>query len=106
MTSIIATPSTDINTPTSYVSRWIAQSHGSFQKRSNGHYSSSSSCECSPAVNSLLIQTLPEKQTLLLPTTWKVQARARLNSSNSSKTNSQSAETQDQDFQEKLQNIM
>jgi len=80
----MTTINSEVTTPTSYVSRWIAQSHNAYQKKTNEFYSpssptssSSSSCEFRTASNKTppmnILSTLKPHIT-----TWQAQAKSRL----------------------------
>lgn len=73
MTTVVSsTSNTEVTTSSSYVSRWIAQSHGKYQKRPDEYYSSlSSSCDYPTSI----IET-PIK---IITTTWQAQAKSRVN---------------------------
>lgn len=88
MTIIVDTSTTEVTTPTSYVSRWIAQSHNTYQNKTNEFYtpsspssSSSSSCDFRTPTTSLkapppvILKTAPSKSH---KTTWQAQAKSRL----------------------------
>jgi hypothetical protein len=82
MTSIVNTSNSEVTTPTSYVSHWIAQSHNAYQKKTNEFYSPSSSpssCEFRTPIAST--KPSPTKIMTLKPhtTTWQAQAKSRLN---------------------------
>jgi hypothetical protein len=69
MTTIVSTSNSEVTTPTSYVSRWVAQSHGKYQRKSNEYYSSSSSlCDYHQSITNQIPTT-----------TWQAQAKSRIN---------------------------
>jgi hypothetical protein len=76
----MTTINSEVTTPTSYVSRWIAQSHNAYQKKTNEFYlpssptssSSSSSCDFRTASNKTPPINKPHT------TTWQAQAKSRL----------------------------
>lgn len=89
----MTTSNSEIPIQTSYVSRWIAQSHNAYQKKFNEFYSpssptsstSSSSCEFRTASNQTpplhITTTITTKNTNTLKphiTTWQAQAKSRL----------------------------
>jgi hypothetical protein len=84
----MTTSNSEITTPTSYVSRWIAQSHNAYQKKINEFYSpssptssSSSSCDFRTASNKTPpLHITSTKTTTSKPhiTTWQAQAKSRL----------------------------
>ena len=81
MTTVVNTPNSEVTTPTSYVSRWIAQSHNAYQKKANEFYSPSSSPSSSCDFRTASNQTPPIiSATILKPhtTTWQAQAKLRL----------------------------
>lgn len=88
MTIIIGTSNNEVTTPTSYVSRWIAQSHNAYQNKTNEFYtpsspSSLSSSSCDFRTSTASTKTAPSvipKTTSLRShiTTWQAQAKSRL----------------------------
>ena len=88
MTTIVNPSTTEVTTPTSYVSRWIAQSHHAYQKKTNEFYSpssstpsSASSCDFRTASNqtpSILPSTNKTPTFKSHTTTWQAQAKSRL----------------------------
>jgi hypothetical protein len=88
MTTVINTSNSEVTTPTSYVSRWIAQSHNAYQKKTNEFYSSSSptsstssSCDFRTASSKTPPMTISSTKTAALKphtTTWQAQAKLRL----------------------------
>lgn len=92
MTTVVNTSTTEVTTPTSYVSRWIAQSHHVYQKKINEFYSpssptpsSSSSSDFRTAFNQtppISISTIKTNSSKPHITTWQAQARSRLNPPN------------------------
>ena len=115
MTTIVNNYKSDVTTPTSYVSRWIAQSHQAYQKKSNEFYSppspssssTSSSCDFRTASN----QTPPilaKTNNLLKPltTTWQAQAKSRSNPlTTSANEQSPPANINNHELQEKLHRV-
>jgi hypothetical protein len=77
MTTIVSTQNTDITTPASYVSRWIAQSHGNYQKKMNDYYASLSSLDYRTSTIEIPIKNHHSNSHI---TTWQAQAKSRLNS--------------------------
>ncbi|CAF1028819.1 unnamed protein product [Rotaria sordida] len=79
MTTIVSTSNSEVTTPTSYVSRWIAQSHNAYQNKTNEFYSpsSSSSSSCDFRTPTASAKTPPSN---ISPptTTWQAQAKSRL----------------------------
>jgi hypothetical protein len=76
MTTVVSTPNTEVTTPTSYISRWIAQSHGNYQKKANEYYSSSSSLDYRTSTIQSPIKNHHSNSHI---TTWQAQAKSRLN---------------------------
>ncbi|CAF1034445.1 unnamed protein product [Rotaria sp. Silwood1] len=89
MTTVISTSNSEVTTPTSYVSRWIAQSHNAYQNKSNEFYSpsllsssssSSSSCDFRTPTASTKTPSNNVSPTTLksqTKTTWQAQAKSR-----------------------------
>ncbi|UJR25628.1 hypothetical protein I4U23_006980 [Adineta vaga] len=81
MTTIISTSNPDVNAPTSYVSRWISQSHGKYQKRANEYFSSSYDYQTKTSMGStttISIIKIPAKgNPNSHMTTWEAQAKTR-----------------------------
>ena len=92
MTTVVNTSNTEVTTPTSYVSRWIAQSHHVYQKKINEFYSpssptpsSSSSSDFRTAFNQtppISLSTIKTNSFKPPTTTWQAQAKSRLNPAN------------------------
>ncbi len=111
MTTVVNTSNSEVTTPTSYVSRWIAQSHNAYQKKTNEFFSpssptssSSSSCDFRTASN----QTPPiSRSSTKTTTTWQAQAKSRLDSVNTSTTVDSSfiSSINNNELQEKLHRI-
>ncbi|CAF3965349.1 unnamed protein product, partial [Rotaria sp. Silwood2] len=90
MTTIVSTSNSEVTTPTSYVSRWIAQSHNAYQNKSNEFYSpsspssSSSSSSCDFRTPTASTKTPPSNispttlKSHTTTTTWQAQAKSRL----------------------------
>ncbi len=88
MTTVVSAPNSEVTTPTSYVSRWIAQSHGKYQRKSKEYYtpsydyrtktatSSSSSSSSSSSTTTISIIKIPSTSTSPM-TTWEAQAKTR-----------------------------
>jgi hypothetical protein len=112
MTTVVNSSNSEVSTPTSYISRWIAQSHNAYQKKTNEFYSPSSSCDFRPATTSC--RTLPTifapvKQPIIKhhTTTWQAQAKSRLDATNASNNASSfiSPDNINNELQEKLHNL-
>jgi len=101
MTTVVSTSTTEVTTPTSYVSHWIAQSHGKYQKKANEYYSSSSSCDCRPSILKTSIKTNSNSHT----TTWQAQAKSRLNTSTTTVSSDTLINNNNSELQEKLNRI-
>ncbi len=103
MTTVINTSNSEVTTPTSYVSRWIAQSHGKYQKKPDGYYSSS--CDYRTLTTSII--TIPTKSNSNSPiTTWQAQAKSRSNASATTTNSDISAhDNNNNDLQEKLNRV-
>ncbi len=104
MTSIVNTPNSEVTTPTSYVSRWIAQSHNAYQKKTNEFYSPTSSTS-----SSCDFQT-PSSKTPSTKTTWQAQAKSRLDSVNATTPSHESSfitsiNINNNELQEKLHRV-
>ncbi|CAF4318971.1 unnamed protein product [Rotaria socialis] len=115
MTTIVTTSNSAATTPTSYVSRWIAQSHSAYQNKTNEFYSplsslSSSSCDfLTPTTSN---RTPPNLISPRIPiTTWQAQAKSRLDAAavSASKTNDSSfilsMNINNNELQDKLQRV-
>ena len=100
MTTVVSAINTEINTPTSYVSRWIAQSHGTYQKKGDEYYPLPSSDYRSSIVH-IPIQTPSNPPT----TTWQAQAKTRSIISSTSHTANISSDQNNQELQNKLKHI-
>jgi hypothetical protein len=80
----MTTINSEVTTPTSYVSRWIAQSHNAYQKKTNEFYSPSSPTSSSSSSSDFRTasnKTPPTNLTTTLKphtTTWQAQAKSRL----------------------------
>jgi hypothetical protein len=75
MTTVVSTSNSEVPTSTSYVSRWIAQSHNTYPKKTNEFYSpSSSSCDFRTPTGINKPPPVPKPHT----TTWQAQAKSRL----------------------------
>ncbi|CAF1188514.1 unnamed protein product [Adineta steineri] len=114
MTTVINTTNAEVTTPTSYVSRWIAQSHNTYQNKTNELYSPLSSSLCDFRTPSAACRTLPTifspiKSSTVKPqtTTWQAQARSRLDASNTALNHMSSFTSSDNniDLQEKLHHV-
>jgi hypothetical protein len=115
----MTTVNTEITTPTSYVSRWIAQSHNAYQKKTNEFYSpssptssSSSSCDFRTASNKTSPSNISLTKTTTLKshtTTWQAQAKSRLDATTATTTNNSSLAStiniNNNELQEKLHRI-
>ena len=102
MTTVVSsTPTIDVSPPTSYVSRWVAQSHGGYCNKANEFYPLSSPTSTSSST-SCDYRTPPSTKTSLATatTTWQAQARSRLNPSS---TPAEPSPTNNDEFQEKMQ---
>jgi hypothetical protein len=111
MTTVVNTSNSEVTTPTSYVSRWIAQSHNAYQKKTNEFYSPSSSPSSSCDFRTASNQTPPIiSSTTLKPhtTTWQVQAKSRLDTTIATADDSSyisSINYNNNELQEKLHHI-
>ncbi|CAM4789138.1 unnamed protein product [Rotaria magnacalcarata] len=117
MTTIVTTSNSEVTTPTSYVSRWIAQSHSAYQNKTNEFYSpssslSSSSCDFrTPTASNRTPPNLISPRTTI--TTWQAQAKSRLDAAAAaiaaSKTNDSSfilsMNINNNELQDKLQRV-
>ena len=116
MTTVINTSNSEVTTPTSYISRWIAQSHNAYHNKTKEFYSSSSisssdsrtptvSTKNSPAIISPISIAELKNPT----TTWWAQAQSRLDASSTTTNNDSlfisSIDTNNNELQEKLHRI-
>jgi len=99
MTTIVSTSNNEVTTPASYVSRWIAQSHGKYQKKSDEYYSSL--CDYR---TSIMDKTSTITNSNSHTTTWQAQAKSRLNTTTTSITSDTSV-NDNNEIQEKLNRI-
>ncbi len=86
MTTVVSAPNSEVTTPTSYVSRWIAQSHGKYQRKSKEYYTPSydyrttttttPSSSLSSSTTTISIIKIPSTSTSPM-TTWEAQAKTR-----------------------------
>lgn len=114
MTTTLTTPTAEVTAPTSYVSRWIAQSHSAYQNKTNELYSPLSSSLCdfrTPLASCRTLPTIfaPVKSPASKPatTTWQAQAKSRLDASTRtpSERTSAFAPPDNNEIQEKLHHI-
>ncbi len=107
MTSMVNnTSNSEVTTPTSYVSRWIAQSHNVYQKKTNEFYSPSSSSTSSDFQTPIGSC----KPSPIKTTTWQAQAKSRLDAAaiatqNSLITSSINNNNNNNELQEKLHRV-
>lgn len=100
MTTVVSAVNTEINTPISYISRWIAQSHNNYQKQGDEYYTPSSDYRSS--IVHIPIQTYANAST----TTWQAQAKAaRSNLLSTNLSSVISSEQNNHELQEKLNHI-
>ncbi|CAF1445500.1 unnamed protein product [Rotaria magnacalcarata] len=79
MTTVVTNSNSEVSTPTSYVSRWIAQSHGKYHKKPEDYYSSTCDCQISSSTIMAPIMQVPTNSNFNPPiTTWHAQAQSRL----------------------------
>ncbi len=99
MTTFVSTSNTEVTTPASYISRWIAQSHGNYEKKPDEYYTSS--CDYRTSITKTLnkIDSNPHPTT-----TWQAQAKARLNTTVNNIT-SDTPVNNNNELQEKLNRI-
>lgn len=114
MATFMTTSNSEVTTPTSYVSRWIAQSHGVYQTKPNEFYSPSSSSSTSScdfrtptASNRTSASLISPKST---KTTWQAQAKSRLDAAAAATKNHESPfvlsmNTNNNELQEKLHRV-
>ncbi len=84
MTTVVSAPNSEVTTPTSYVSRWIAQSHGKYQRKSKEYYTPSYDyrttatrpSSSSSSTTTISIIKIPSTSTSPM-TTWEAQAKTR-----------------------------
>jgi hypothetical protein len=102
MTTIVSTSNTEVTTPASYVSRWIAQSHGKYQKKSDEYYSSL--CDYR---TSIMDKTSTITNSNSHTTTWQAQAKSRLNTTTTNNITSDISvnDNNNNEIQEKLNRI-
>jgi hypothetical protein len=105
MTTVVTTSNSEVATPASYISRWIAQSHGTYQKRANEFYSSSPSCDCRSPSDAQLHSTPTMANGHSHTTTWQAQARSRFDATVTTLTGTSSYHDHDNELHEKLQRI-
>ncbi|CAF1213692.1 unnamed protein product [Rotaria sordida] len=111
MTTMVTTTNSEVTTPTSYVSRWIAQSHGKYQRKSNEYYSSSCNYQTSTTTTTTTpIIKMPTKTNLnSRTTTWQAQAKSRLENTTTTITSDSllntSNTTNNNELQEKLNRV-
>ncbi|CAF5100274.1 unnamed protein product, partial [Rotaria magnacalcarata] len=102
MTTIVTTSNSEVTTPTSYVSRWIAQSHSAYQNKTNEFYSpssslSSSSCDFrTPTASNRTPPNLISPRTTI--TTWQAQAKSRLDAAAAAAAAIAASKTNDSSF--------
>ncbi|CAF1387872.1 unnamed protein product [Adineta ricciae] len=81
MTTVVSTSNPDVNAPTSYVSRWIAQSHGKYQKRANEYFSATYDYRTKTTTGSTTTISIIKIPARASPhshmTTWEAQAKTR-----------------------------
>ena len=81
MTTVVSTSNPDVNAPTSYVSRWIAQSHGKYQKRANEYFSATYDYWTKTTTGSTTTISIIKIPARASPhshmTTWEAQAKTR-----------------------------
>ena len=80
MTTMVTNSDSEVSAPTSYVSRWIAQSHGKYHKKPDDYYSSTCDCQISASTTMVPIMQMPTNTNFSPPptTTWQEQAQSRL----------------------------
>lgn len=102
MTSVVAASNSDVTTPTSsYVSRWIAQSHGGYAKKSNDFYAFSSPTSTLSSAKSDFRTSIHHGTSPT--TTW--QAQARLKTENDLSMCQPTSLNNNLEFQEKMTSI-
>jgi hypothetical protein len=99
MTTVVTTSNSEVTTPASYVSRWIAQSHGKYQRKGNEYYLSS--CDCRTSINKTSMRIHTNSQI----TTWQAQAKSRLDVTTTTNTSDSSTNINNNELQEKLTRI-
>ena len=99
MTTVVSTSHPEASTPASYVSRWVAQTHGGYQKKASDFYSSSS-CDYQSS------NSLPFMRASTPMTTWQAQVKSRLNpvTANTS-TSTTFANVHDNELKDKLHQV-
>lgn len=110
MTTVVTASNSEVTAPTSYVSRWIAQSHVSYQKKSDDYYSSTCDCRISTSPTMVHNVKIPTKlNSNVHTTTWQAQARTRLENMVPTMTSGPTLNTSNNvinsDLQEKLDRI-
>ncbi|CAF2746236.1 unnamed protein product [Rotaria sp. Silwood2] len=112
MTTVVTTTNSEVTTPTSYISRWIAQSHGTYQKKPDEYYSSSYDYKTPPSLptTAIPIIKIPTKTTLnSRTTTWQAQAKSRLDNTTTTMTSDSLLNTSNNinnnELQEKLNRV-
>ncbi|CAF1340571.1 unnamed protein product [Adineta steineri] len=86
MTTVVSTSNSEVSTPASYVSRWIAQSHGKYQKKNHHHhhhqyyspsydYQTRTSTSATTTISIIKIPTTSTSNSHM--TTWEAQAKTR-----------------------------
>jgi hypothetical protein len=107
MTTVLTTTNSEVTTPASYVSRWIAQSHGTYQKKGDNNYYSSS-CDCrTSTTSSITKQSTQMNSNHNHITTWQAQAMSRMNTVAMTTDSSLNTQTpvNNNDLQEKLNHV-
>ncbi|UJR23281.1 hypothetical protein I4U23_026298 [Adineta vaga] len=115
MTTVLNTSTAEATAPTSYVSRWIAQSHHAYQNKTNELYSPLSSSLCDFRTPSASCRTLPtifapiKSPVVMKPqtTTWQAQAKSRLDANITASKNQMTSlsPSDNNDIQEKLHHV-
>jgi hypothetical protein len=103
MTTVVTTSNTEVSTPTSYVSRWIAQSHESYQKKNNEYYTSSCNYRSSAIIPILKPSTKLNSNPHI--TTWQAQAKTRLDATVTTITSDSSNNINNNELQDKLNRV-
>ena len=115
MTTVLNTSTAEVTAPTSYVSRWIAQSHSAYQNKTNELFSPLSSSLCDFRTPTASCRTLPtifapiKSPVVIKPqtTTWQAQAKSRLDANTNISTDPSVSNIQPDNnvLQEKLHHV-
>ncbi|CAF0748452.1 unnamed protein product [Rotaria sp. Silwood1] len=109
MTTVVTTTDSEVTTPISYVSRWIAQSHGNYQKKSDEYYSSSCDCQNSTTTAIPIVNISTNTNFDSHTTTWHAQAKSRLDNTTTTMTSDSLLNTSNNinnnELQEKLNRV-